>query len=126
MCGPARKPSARSTASGRGASPTSIPTMIRARNRNSGQMSELTYSSDVAFTPTVKAVQARKGSRRAYSAMEQKGSWQTRITADLADFIAPQTSVFLATTNLAGQPYIQHRGGPAGFFAVVDGRAPAL
>src|SRR3954469_10653663 len=120
MCGPARKPSARSTASGRGASLTSIPRTIRGRSRSSGQMSELTYSSDVAFTGSVKAVQARKGSRRAYSAMEQKGSWQTRITAELADFIAAQTSIFLATTNAAGQPYIQHRGGPAGFLRVLD------
>jgi uncharacterized protein len=78
------------------------------------------YSSDVAFSPSVKAVQARKGSRRAYGAMEEKGAWETRITADLARFIAEQTSVFLATANPAGQPYIQHRGGPAGFLRVID------
>src|SRR5215470_13802811 len=78
------------------------------------------YSSDVAFTPTVKAVQARKGSRESYGRMEQRGGWQTRITPDLAAFIAAQTSVFLATANLEGQPYIQHRGGPAGFLRVVD------
>src|SRR5215211_6370376 len=47
-------------------------------------------------------------------------SWQTRITGELAEFIAAQTSFFLATTNLAGQPYIQHRGGPAGFLRVLD------
>ena len=78
------------------------------------------YSSDVAFSPSVKAVQARKGSRRAYSRMEEGGSWETRITPDLAAFIAAQRSVFLATANLAGQPYIQHRGGPPGFLRVVD------
>jgi hypothetical protein len=78
------------------------------------------YSSDVAFTPTVKAVQARKGSRASYARMEQKGGWQTRITPDLAGFIAAQTSVFLATVNAEGQPYIQHRGGPAGFLHVLD------
>jgi predicted pyridoxine 5'-phosphate oxidase superfamily flavin-nucleotide-binding protein len=77
-------------------------------------------SSDVAFTPTVKAVQARKGSRASYARMEQKGGWQTRITPDLAGFIAAQTSVFLATVNAEGQPYIQHRGGPAGFLHVLD------
>ena len=76
-------------------------------------------SSDVAFTPTVKAVQARKGSRASYARMEQKGGWQTRITPDLAGFIAAQTSVFLATVNAEGQPYIQHRGGPAGFLHVL-------
>jgi predicted pyridoxine 5'-phosphate oxidase superfamily flavin-nucleotide-binding protein len=78
------------------------------------------YSSDVAFTPEVKAVQACKGSRRAYARMEEKGGWATRITPELASFIAAQRSVFLATANREGQPYIQHRGGPAGFLRVLD------
>jgi predicted pyridoxine 5'-phosphate oxidase superfamily flavin-nucleotide-binding protein len=78
------------------------------------------YSSDVAFSPSVKEVQARKGSRRAYSRMEEGGSWETRITPELAAFIAAQRSVFLATANLDGQPYMQHRGGPPGFLRVVD------
>ena len=85
-----------------------------------------TYSSDVAFTPTVKAVQARKGSRQAYARMEERGGWQTRITPDLAEFIGAQTSVFMATANSDGQPYIQHRGGPAGFLHVLDDRTIAF
>jgi len=83
-------------------------------------MNDPIYSSDVAFTPSVKAVQVRKGSRRSYKAADEKGSWETRITAYLALFIAEQTSIFLATVNAAGQPYIQHRGGPAGFLRVLD------
>ena len=79
-----------------------------------------TYASDVAFTPSVKALQTRKGSRRGYARMEERGSWETRITPDLAAFIAAQTSVFFATANADGQPYIQHRGGPAGFLHVLD------
>lgn len=82
--------------------------------------------SDVAFTPAVKAIQARKGSRHAYARMEQSGGWETTITDELADFIAAQTSVFLATVNLQGQPYIQHRGGPAGFLKVLDAHTVAL
>lgn len=78
------------------------------------------YSSDVAFTSTVKAVQARKGSRTPYGRMEEKGGWQTRITPEIASFIEAQTSIFLATVNAEGQPYIQHRGGPAGFLQVLD------
>ncbi|MEI8144105.1 MAG: pyridoxamine 5'-phosphate oxidase family protein [Alphaproteobacteria bacterium] len=78
------------------------------------------YSSDVAFTPAVKAIQSAKGSRRSYARMEEGGSWQTRVTPDLAHFVALQTSVFLGTANGEGQPYIQHRGGPAGFLRVVD------
>ena len=90
-------------------------------------MSEVhTYSSDVAFTPAVKAIQTRKGSRRGYATMEQRGSWETRITPELAAFIAAQTSVFLATANAEGQPYIQHRGGPAGFLRVLDDKTIAF
>jgi predicted pyridoxine 5'-phosphate oxidase superfamily flavin-nucleotide-binding protein len=80
----------------------------------------LEYSSDVAFTPSVKAVQARKGSRQAYARMEQRGGWQTRITPELRTFIEAQTSIFFATATLEGQPYIQHRGGPPGFLRVLD------
>ncbi len=78
------------------------------------------YPSDVAFTPSVKAAQTRKGSRRAYECMERKRSWQTLLTADLAHFIEAQTSIFIATVNAAGQPYIQHRGGPPGFLRALD------
>ncbi len=78
------------------------------------------YASDVAFTPSVKSAQTRKGSRGGYERMEERGSWQTRITPDLAGFIAAQISVFLATASGEGQPYIQHRGGPAGFLRVLD------
>jgi predicted pyridoxine 5'-phosphate oxidase superfamily flavin-nucleotide-binding protein len=85
-----------------------------------------TYSSDVAFTPTVKEVQARKGSRAGYERMEERGAWQTRITSDLAGFITAQTSIFLATVNAEGQPYIQHRGGPAGFLHVLDDKTIAF
>ncbi len=81
---------------------------------------EHTFSSDVAFTPTVKAIQSLRGSRGAYAKVEARGGWRTEITPDLAQFIAGQTSVFLATANTEGQPYIQHRGGPAGFLHVLD------
>ncbi|HME24761.1 MAG TPA: pyridoxamine 5'-phosphate oxidase family protein [Acetobacteraceae bacterium] len=84
------------------------------------------YASDVAFSPSVKAVQARKGSRGFLGRMEQNGSWETRITPDLASFIVAQTSVFLATASAAGQPYIQHRGGPPGFLHVLDDKTIAF
>jgi hypothetical protein len=83
-------------------------------------------ASDVAFTPTVKAVQTRKGSRKAYANMEKNGGWQQTITPELAAFIAGQTSVFLGSANAAGQPYIQHRGGPPGFLHVLDDRTLAF
>jgi predicted pyridoxine 5'-phosphate oxidase superfamily flavin-nucleotide-binding protein len=77
-------------------------------------------ASDVAFSPAVKAVQTRKGSRSSYARMEAGGSWETRITPELQAFIQAQTSVFLATASADGQPYMQHRGGPPGFLRVLD------
>ena len=84
------------------------------------------FSSDVAFTPTVKAIQARKGSRAAYARMESDGAWESTITPELEDELAARTSVFLATANAQGQPYIQHRGGPAGFLQVLDAQTIAF
>lgn len=84
------------------------------------------YASDVAFTPAVKAIQTRKGSRHGYARMEQGGGWQVAISDELADFIAAQTSIYLATANADGQPYIQHRGGPAGFIQVLDAHTLAF
>jgi hypothetical protein len=78
--------------------------------------------SDVAFTPAVKAVQTRLGSRAAYARMEEGEGWETTITPDLAGFIAEQTSAFLGTASAAGQPYIQHRGGARGFLHVLDAK----
>jgi uncharacterized protein len=79
-----------------------------------------TYSSDVAFTPAVKAIQARKGSRDTYAHVEQNGGWRTEVDANLTAFLAAQDSLFFATASADGQPYIQHRGGPKGFVKVLD------
>ena len=78
------------------------------------------YSSDVAFTPAVKAVQARKGSRAAYADVEARGGWRTEIDDNLAAFLADANSLYFATASADGQPYIQHRGGPKGFVRVLD------
>ncbi len=79
-----------------------------------------TYSSDVAFTPSVKAIQARKGSREGYAGMEQRGGWRTGIDENLASFLGETNSFYLATATADGQPYIQHRGGPKGFIKILD------
>ncbi|OYU47345.1 MAG: pyridoxamine 5'-phosphate oxidase [Rhizobiales bacterium PAR1] len=76
-------------------------------------------SSNIAFTPTIKAIQQRKGSRHGYAQMEARGGWQTTITSELATFIDTVRSFYLATANAEGQPYIQHRGGPPGFLQVL-------
>lgn len=79
-------------------------------------------TSDVAFTPAVKAAQARLGSREGYAKAAERSPWPQEITADLAAFLAEQRSVFLATASADGQPYIQHRGGPPGFLKPVGPR----
>lgn len=84
------------------------------------------FSSDVAFTPSVKRVQSLKGSREAYARMEARGGWQTRLSADIVEFIAAQRSFFMATASREGQPYMQHRGGPPGFLRVLDARTLAF
>ena len=86
----------------------------------------MVYTSDIAFTASVKAIQARKGSRDAYHRMEQTGGWASEITPELAKFISAQRSFFMATATADGQPYIQHRGGPPGFLKIIDHRTLAF
>ena len=59
-------------------------------------------SSDIAFTASVKSMQARRGSREAYARMEARGGFQTKITPDLVDFLTEVDTAYLATTNSAG------------------------
>src|ERR1700710_2683915 len=84
------------------------------------------YSSDVAFTPAVKAIQTRKGSRGAYARVEQNGSWRSEVDENLTAFLAEANSLYFATANAAGQPYIQHRGGPKGFVRILDSKTLAF
>ncbi|MGE0473416.1 MAG: pyridoxamine 5'-phosphate oxidase family protein, partial [Nitrospirales bacterium] len=78
------------------------------------------FVSDIAFTPAVKAVQARLGSRQHYAQMEERDGWSDRVTPELADFLRERDSFYLATASATGRPYIQHRGGPKGFLRVLD------
>ena len=82
--------------------------------------------SDIAFTPTVKAVQVQHGSREAYARMERERGWEQTITPELEAFIVERDSLYLGTANAEGQPYIQHRGGPKGFLKVLDARTLAF
>jgi uncharacterized protein len=77
---------------------------------------------DLAFSAAVRAVQTRKGSRRAY----EEALWPIDLSRDLQEFIAEQRSLFLASASADGQPYIQHRGGPPGFLKVLDSRTIAF
>ena len=74
--------------------------------------------SDVAFTPAVKAIQAARGSRTIYAKLA-RGGFRTGIDENLAAFLRGVDTAYLATASAAGQPYAQHRGGPAGFIRVL-------
>lgn len=84
------------------------------------------FSSDVAFTPAVKGIQQAKGSRASYARLEQGRGWQTRVTPDLAEFLAGLDMFYLGTANAEGQPYIQYRGGSPGFLKVLDEKTLAF
>ena len=83
-------------------------------------------TSDIAFTPAVKALQERNGSRAGYARMAEKKDWHDTVTPDLAAFLAERDSLYLATASAEGRPYIQHRGGPKGFLKVLDDKRLAF
>ena len=78
------------------------------------------YASDIAFTPAVKAIQSRKGSRSLYSKVEKGRGWHTKVTPELKVFLSELDMFYLGTANSEGQPYIQYRGGSPGFLKVLD------
>lgn len=84
-------------------------------------MDDFGSPSDVAFTASVKAVQARRGSRGGYARIAARGGgFQRRITPELIRFLSEVDTAYLATASAEGQPYAQHRGGPKGFIRALD------
>jgi predicted pyridoxine 5'-phosphate oxidase superfamily flavin-nucleotide-binding protein len=81
---------------------------------------------ELAFTPKVKAAQEQNGSRRAYSQIEAGEDHHDVLGPNEAGFIAARDSIYMATVSETGWPYIQHRGGPAGFVRVLDGKTIGL
>lgn len=77
-------------------------------------------TSDVAFTPSVKREQEKRGSRDRFVRIEEAGGWRDTITPDLAAVLDGVRSIYIGSASADGQPYIQHRGGPAGFLTVLD------
>ncbi len=68
------------------------------------------YTSDIAFTPTVKSIQTENGSRSGYAKMEERSGWQTTVTPELTAYLSELDMFYLGTANAEGQPYIQYRG----------------
>lgn len=79
----------------------------------------------LVFTPMVKALQEKYGSRRQYARMEGSGA-PGHLSPDESAFIAEQESFYLATVGASGWPYVQYRGGPKGFLKVIDNQTLAF
>jgi len=75
---------------------------------------------DISFTPSVKAVQVRYGVRDGNARFEQGDDTGDRLGEREAAFIEARDSFYQATVTEDGWPYVQHRGGPAGFLKVLD------
>jgi predicted pyridoxine 5'-phosphate oxidase superfamily flavin-nucleotide-binding protein len=76
----------------------------------------------LVFTPAVRALQEKYGSRRQYARSEGPASSPARLGRGEAEFIAEHDTFYMATLGSTGWPYVQHRGGPKGFLKVIDDR----
>lgn len=77
---------------------------------------------DIAFTPTVRAMQTRMGSRANYAPLDHTDDRRDELTEREAEFIHARDGFYQATVGETGWPYVQFRGGPAGFLKVLDAR----
>jgi uncharacterized protein len=80
----------------------------------------------LVFTPIVKELQERYGSRKQYERMTNSGATHTHFTDFEIEFLAERDSFYWATIGSTGWPYVQHRGGPKGFLKVIDSQTLAL
>jgi predicted pyridoxine 5'-phosphate oxidase superfamily flavin-nucleotide-binding protein len=76
--------------------------------------------STLTYTPSVKEVQREMGSRKAGEMMTERGPANDRLGPDERYFISLRDGFYMATVSETGWPYIQFRGGPAGFLHVID------
>ncbi len=77
---------------------------------------------EIAFTPVVRAIQVKEGSRASYARMDEGDDYNHQLSGREAMFIAARDSFYMASVGETGWPYVQHRGGPAGFMKVLDER----
>ncbi len=74
----------------------------------------------IAFTPAVKAMQEKMGSRENYERFVANGADNNTVTPEVAQFITSMEGFYLGTVTSNGYPYIQFRGGKAGFLKVLN------
>ena len=81
---------------------------------------------EILFTPSVRSIQTSEGSRESYARFDQGDDYNHCISEREASFIAARDSFYMASISESGWPYLQHRGGPAGFMKVLDERTIAF
>lgn len=74
----------------------------------------------LVFTPAVKALQERYGSRRQYARLDQLGEVKGGLSPDEKEYLGERDTFYMASLGESGWPYVQHRGGPKGFLKVID------
>ena len=77
---------------------------------------------EIAFTQGVRELQIQAGSRERYAAMDESANRRDKLTERETTFIESRDHFFQASVSETGWPYVQHRGGPAGFLKVLDER----
>ena len=75
---------------------------------------------EIAFTDSVREVQEALGSRKAYAKFESGADSNQALGDNERAFIERRDSFYMASVSETGWPYVQHRGGPAGFVRVLD------
>lgn len=80
----------------------------------------------LVFTPVVKSLQERYGSRKQYQRMEQFGGSPGGLGPEEREFLSERDTFYMASLGSTGWPYVQHRGGPRGFLKVIDDRTIAF
>jgi uncharacterized protein len=73
----------------------------------------------LATTPSVLAAQVANGSAGLYDSVGAHRP-SDRFGPAEVQFIAERDSFYMASVSESGWPYVQHRGGPAGFLRVLD------
>lgn len=75
---------------------------------------------ELAFTPSVQALQERYGSRAAYARARGAIELDEGLGPREAQHLANADSFYIATVSETGWPYVQHRGGPRGFLRAIS------
>jgi uncharacterized protein len=74
---------------------------------------------EIAFTPSVRAIQESMGSSKHYSRMENPEPYNQDLRSNETEFISLRDSFYISSVSETGWPYVQHRGGPPGFLRVL-------